>query len=104
MQTYELEYNGEGEQDRHVWWKTRTLTNEENEGGPTPMTDTSVSNMTARTGMSEEKAREYLAKTSPQNRRIAPEEVAAAVVFLVMDINKGITGQALNIDGGGTMS
>lgn len=70
----------------------------------TPMTDASVSNMIARTGMSEEQAREYLAKTSPQNRLISPEEVAAAVVFLSMDINRGISGQALNIDGGGTMS
>ncbi len=70
----------------------------------TPMTDASVNNMVARTGMSEERAREYLAKTSPQNRLISPEEVASAVVFLAMDINRGITGQALNIDGGGTMS
>ena len=70
----------------------------------TPMTDASVSNMVARTGMSDGKAREYLAKTSPQNRLIAPEEVAASVVFLALDSSKGITGQALNIDGGGTMS
>lgn len=70
----------------------------------TPMTDASISNMVTRTGMSEEKAREYLAKTSPQNRLISPEEVASAVVFLALESSKGITGQALNIDGGGTMS
>jgi NAD(P)-dependent dehydrogenase (short-subunit alcohol dehydrogenase family) len=70
----------------------------------TPMTDASVSNMVARTGMSAEKAREYLAKTSPQNRLITPEEVAASVVFLALESSKGISGQALNIDGGGTMS
>lgn len=70
----------------------------------TPMTDASVSNMVTRTGMSDEKAREYLAKTSPQNRLISPEEVAAAVVFLALDSSWGISGQALNIDGGGTMS
>ncbi len=70
----------------------------------TPMTDASVSNMVTRTGMSAEKAREYLAKTSPQNRLISPEEVASAVVFLALESSKGITGQALNIDGGGTMS
>ncbi len=70
----------------------------------TPMTDASVSNMVARTGMSEEQAREWLAKTSPQNRLISPEEVASVVVFLALESSKGITGQAINIDGGGTMS
>jgi NAD(P)-dependent dehydrogenase (short-subunit alcohol dehydrogenase family) len=70
----------------------------------TPMTDASVSNMVARTGMSEGQAREWLAKTSPQNRLISPEEVASVVVFLALESSKGITGQAINIDGGGTMS
>jgi NAD(P)-dependent dehydrogenase (short-subunit alcohol dehydrogenase family) len=70
----------------------------------TPMTDASVSNMVARTGMSEEQAREWLAKTSPQNRLISPEEVASVVVFLALESSKGITGQAINVDGGGTMS
>lgn len=70
----------------------------------TPMTDASVSNITARTGMSEAQAREALEKTSPQHRLIEPEEVAAIAVFLSQDISKGITGQAINIDGGGVMS
>jgi len=70
----------------------------------TPMTDASVSNMVARTGMSEAQAREWLEKTSPQNRLISPEEVASVVVFLALESSKGITGQAINIDGGGTMS
>ena len=70
----------------------------------TPMTDASVNNIVSRTGMSAEKAREYLAKTSPQKRLISPEEVANAVVFFALESSKGITGQALNIDGGGTMS
>jgi len=68
------------------------------------MTDASVSNMVARTGMSEAQAREWLEKTSPQNRLISPEEVASVVVFLALESSKGITGQAINIDGGGTMS
>ena len=34
----------------------------------------------------------------------SPEEIAAATVFLAQDIAKGITGQAINIDGGGVMS
>lgn len=70
----------------------------------TPMTDASVSNIMARTGLDEEKARAALEKSSPQHRLVAPEEVAAIAVFLALDINKSITGQAINIDGGGTMS
>jgi NAD(P)-dependent dehydrogenase (short-subunit alcohol dehydrogenase family) len=68
------------------------------------MTDASVANIVARTGMDEEKAREVLEKSSPQNRLMEPEEVAAIAVFLAQDIAKGITGQAINLDGGGVMS
>jgi NAD(P)-dependent dehydrogenase (short-subunit alcohol dehydrogenase family) len=70
----------------------------------TPMTDASVQNIVARTGMTEAQAREALEKTSPQRRLIEPEEVAAMAVYLSLDISKGITGQAINIDGGGVMS
>jgi NAD(P)-dependent dehydrogenase (short-subunit alcohol dehydrogenase family) len=70
----------------------------------TPMTDASVQNIVARTGMTNEEARAYLAKTSPQKRLIEPEEIAALTVFLAQDISKGITGQAVNLDGGGLMS
>ena len=70
----------------------------------TPMTDSSVSNIVARTGISSEKARAALEKTSPQQRLIQPEEVAAIAVFLAQDSSKGITGQGINIDGGGIMS
>src|SRR6202043_2190826 len=48
----------------------------------TPMTDASVRNIITRTGMGEEQARAALAKTSPQQRLITPEEVAAMTVFL----------------------
>lgn len=70
----------------------------------TPMTDGSVANIAARTGMSLEVARETLARTSPQHRLIESEEVAAVALFLAQDSSKGITGQAINIDGGGVMS
>jgi NAD(P)-dependent dehydrogenase (short-subunit alcohol dehydrogenase family) len=70
----------------------------------TPMTDSSVSTISSRTGMTEAQAREELAKTSPQKRLIEPEEIAAIAVFLAQDSSKGITGQAINIDGGGVMS
>src|SRR5207248_5123425 len=62
----------------------------------TPMTDASISNIVARTGMPESQAREALEKTNPQKRLIEPEEVAAAAVFLALDTNKGFTGQAFN--------
>jgi NAD(P)-dependent dehydrogenase (short-subunit alcohol dehydrogenase family) len=70
----------------------------------TPLTDASVSNMVARTGMSEAQARAWLAQTSPQNRLISPEEVASVVVFLALESSRGISGQALNLDGGKMMS
>jgi NAD(P)-dependent dehydrogenase (short-subunit alcohol dehydrogenase family) len=70
----------------------------------TPMTDASVQNIAARTRMSQEQARSTLEKTSPQQRLMEPEEIAAIAVFLAQDIARGITGQAINIDGGGVMS
>ena len=70
----------------------------------TPMTDAQVSNIAARTGMSEAQAREVLEKASPQRRLMEPEEVASIAIFLAQDFSQGITGQAINIDGGGVMS
>jgi NAD(P)-dependent dehydrogenase (short-subunit alcohol dehydrogenase family) len=70
----------------------------------TPMTDASIANIIARTGLTEDKAREALEQSSPQHRLMEPEEVAAIAVFLAQDIAKGITGQAINLDGGGVMS
>ncbi|HLV99257.1 MAG TPA: SDR family NAD(P)-dependent oxidoreductase [Ktedonobacterales bacterium] len=70
----------------------------------TPMTDASIANIVARTGMSQEQARDVLEKSSPQHRLMEPEEVAAIAIFLAQDIARGITGQAINLDGGGVMS
>lgn len=69
----------------------------------TPMTDRSVANIAARTKLSEAEARAVLEKTSPQNRLITPEEVAHVVVMLVGEDARGITGQAINVDGGAVM-
>ena len=69
----------------------------------TPMTEANIANIARRTGMSTAQARAALEQTSPQQRLIAPEEVAALVVYLAQDISKGITGQAINIDGGAVM-
>lgn len=69
----------------------------------TPMTDGTVANMQARTKMSAEAARGYLEKLSPQNRLITPEEVAHVVLMLIAEEARGITGQAINVDGGMVM-
>jgi NAD(P)-dependent dehydrogenase (short-subunit alcohol dehydrogenase family) len=69
----------------------------------TPMTQTSVDNIVVRTGLTPAQAQESLAKISPQQRLIAPEEIAALTVFLAQDISFGITGQAINVDGGTVM-
>src|SRR3989454_3664151 len=66
----------------------------------TPMTDAQVRNIATRTGMSEAQAREVLEKASPQRRLMEPEEVASIAIFLAQDFSQGITGQAINIDGG----
>jgi NAD(P)-dependent dehydrogenase (short-subunit alcohol dehydrogenase family) len=69
----------------------------------TPMTDAAVANISALTKMTPEAARASLERTSPQNRLITPEEVAAVAVLLVSDLGRGITGQAINVDGGTVM-
>lgn len=69
----------------------------------TTMTDRSVANIVARTKMSKTDARAVLEKTNPQNRLIAPEEVAAVAVMLVSEDARGITGQSINVDGGAVM-
>ncbi|MFN8456527.1 MAG: SDR family NAD(P)-dependent oxidoreductase [Anaerolineae bacterium] len=69
----------------------------------TPMTQGTIDNIAARTDMSQAQARESLEKMSPQNRLITPAEVAAVVVFLAQESSYGITGQAINVDGGMVM-
>ena len=69
----------------------------------TPMTDNTVVNMTQKTKMSEADARAFLAKLSPQNRLIMPEEVAHVALMLIDEDARGITGQSINVDGGMVM-
>ena len=70
----------------------------------TPLTQESIGNIMARTGMDEKQAREVLERLSPQKRLIEPGEIAAVALFLAQESSKGITGQAINVDGGGVMS
>jgi NAD(P)-dependent dehydrogenase (short-subunit alcohol dehydrogenase family) len=69
----------------------------------TPLTDQTIANITARTRLDAAQARATLEKTTPQNRLITPEEVAAVAVMLASDAARGITGQAINVDGGAVM-
>ena len=70
----------------------------------TPMTVGSLENIRAKTGRSLEEARASLEAASPQNRLLAPDEVAHAVVFLCEELSRGINGQALVLDGGETLA
>ena len=70
----------------------------------TPMTEQSVANIAAKTGLSERQARERLHSTSPQDRLIEPEEVAALITSLCREESRGINGQAIVLDGGTVQS
>jgi 3-hydroxybutyrate dehydrogenase len=69
----------------------------------TPMTDFSIAFMVSRTGKTEDEARKILEATNPQQRLITPEEVASLAVMLASEDARGISGQAINIDGGAAM-
>lgn len=69
----------------------------------TPLTDNAVTNITRRTKIAENDARKLLENISPQQRLITPEEVAHVALMLVSENARGITGQAINVDGGTVM-
>lgn len=66
----------------------------------TPMTDAGIASIVAKTGQKPEEIRRRLEEMSPQKRMVTAEEVAALVLFLCGDEARGITGQAMNVDGG----
>ena len=69
----------------------------------TDMTTRGVENITARTGKSAEESLDFLKRMSPQNRLVTAEEVAAVALLLASEDGRGITGQAINVDGGTVM-
>jgi NAD(P)-dependent dehydrogenase (short-subunit alcohol dehydrogenase family) len=69
----------------------------------TPLTDLSITAIARRTKLSENEARSALEKISPQNRLITSAEVAHVALMLIHDNARGITGQAINVDGGTVM-
>ncbi len=62
----------------------------------------SLDNIIDKTGRDEAEARAALASSNPQGRFIEPEEVAAAVLWLVSDAARSVTGQCISISGGET--
>ncbi|HEX8584072.1 MAG TPA: SDR family oxidoreductase [Allosphingosinicella sp.] len=69
----------------------------------TDIASEAIAKIQATTGRSEEEARGALARLSPQNRLVTPEEVANAVVWLCLPESRGITGQAIAVAGGEVM-
>jgi len=66
----------------------------------TQMTTRAVENIEVKTGRSASDSLEAIRRMSPQNRLVTPEEVAALALLLASDEGRGITGQAINVDGG----
>ena len=62
-----------------------------------------VATIVARTGRSEAEALATFTGANPQRRLIAPDEVAASVLWLVSDAARSVTGQAIAIAGGEIM-
>jgi 3-hydroxybutyrate dehydrogenase len=66
----------------------------------TAMTDDAVERVARKTGAEPAAIRRRLEEMSPQRRMVSSEEVAALAVFLCGEPARGITGQALSVDGG----
>jgi 3-hydroxybutyrate dehydrogenase len=69
----------------------------------TEMVSRGIEKITTRTGRSAEQALETLKSMSPQHRLVTAEEVAAVALLLASEDGRGITGQAINVDGGTLM-
>ncbi|MDI4633680.1 SDR family oxidoreductase [Pelomonas sp. V22] len=68
----------------------------------TEIVATAIETIQAKTGRTADEALAELAKANPQGRLIAPEEVAASVLWLTRPEAGGVNGQAIAICGGET--
>jgi len=66
----------------------------------TPIITESVERLTSKTKLSAEEAHASLIQFNPQGRIIAPEEVAAAILYLCGDAAAAVNGAAIPITGG----
>jgi len=69
----------------------------------TELTLGNAARMAEKTGKEVEEVLKLFKSATPQNRLIAPEEVADLAVMLASESTGGITGQAINVDGGAVM-
>lgn len=69
----------------------------------TDIVATAVANLREKTGRTAEAAREAFTKFSPQGRLIAPDEIAATVLWLCLPESGSVTGQAIAVAGGEVM-
>ncbi len=69
----------------------------------TPLLQTAIRNIVAKTGRTEAEARAELAKGAPLGRLARPKDVAGAVLWLVSGAASFVTGEALSISGGEVM-
>lgn len=60
--------------------------------------------MAEKTGKSEADVLSVFARSAPQNRLIEPEEVANLALLIASEKMAGMTGQAINVDGGAVMA
>lgn len=66
----------------------------------TAIIDQNVSRITARTGMSDQQARDHMVNVNPHKRLIMPTEIAAAALWLCATGSESVNGQAIEISGG----
>lgn len=69
----------------------------------TEMTARALDRIEAKTGRSRDEALASIKRMSPQNRLVTAEEVAAVALLLASEEGRGITGQAINVDGGAVL-
>ena len=70
----------------------------------TELTRENARRMAARVGVAASAVLERFARTSPQRRLMAADEVADAAVLLAGPAGDAVTGQGINVDGGAVMS
>lgn len=68
----------------------------------TEMTERTLDTITRTTGRDREAAQAALVRANPQRRLVTPSEVTAAALWLCSEGARGVSGQAIAIDGGET--